>query len=211
MYWGDYVKDTLHLTVDEHGAYLLLLAAYWINGKPLPDDDKQLARIARVTLKKWKSLSPRVRDFFSARDGHLIHKRVEKELLKCSERSSKARASALLRARSTTTVTDSSVSAPDSESAIPPHALHGTPHGGTNGHTKPKANRRKPAVPLPDNWEPDLEYARGIGMNDREINWQANSMCDRARMKDERFADWQARWRNWCRTFVNTRDNRGPH
>jgi len=45
MYWGDYRKDTLDLTLDEHGAYLLLLMLAW-NSKTgsLPNDMKWLKR-----------------------------------------------------------------------------------------------------------------------------------------------------------------------
>lgn len=32
MYWGDYLQDTSHLTLREHGAYLRLIAHYWTRG-----------------------------------------------------------------------------------------------------------------------------------------------------------------------------------
>ena len=32
LYVGDYVGDTLHLELDEHGAYFLLMMTYWRNG-----------------------------------------------------------------------------------------------------------------------------------------------------------------------------------
>ncbi len=97
MFWGDYLGDTQHLTCEQHGAYLLLIAAYWRAQKPLPDDDAHLSRLCRLSSKKWKSISPAVKLFFNKKDGHLEHKRIEKELLRVSERSRSASRAASVR------------------------------------------------------------------------------------------------------------------
>jgi uncharacterized protein YdaU (DUF1376 family) len=54
--WTDaYLADTTDLTAEEHGVYFLLLMAAWRSpDNGLPDDDVRLARIARVSLKRWK-------------------------------------------------------------------------------------------------------------------------------------------------------------
>lgn len=92
MYWGDYFGDTMHLTTEEHGAYLLLLGIYWRRAKALPNDDKWLASVTKMTTKKWKMVRPNIIEFFDISDGHLIHKRVEKEILRSSGRLHSARA-----------------------------------------------------------------------------------------------------------------------
>jgi uncharacterized protein YdaU (DUF1376 family) len=78
--WGDYWRDTGHLKAAEHGAYLNLLGQYWVSGKPLPDDDERLHRLARMTRPEWKRVASTVRAFFRAADGLLHHKRVEREI-----------------------------------------------------------------------------------------------------------------------------------
>src|SRR5678816_2406993 len=65
--------DTLHLSAEQLGAYLLLLFATWRNnGKPLADDDRKLARICRSTTAHWRrALRPTVIEFFQTDDGFL--------------------------------------------------------------------------------------------------------------------------------------------
>ncbi len=89
IYWGDYFGDTQHLTCEEHGAYLLLIARYWQTGEPLPDDDAQLQKFCKLTRHKWKKVSPVIRSFFEARDGKLFHVRIHRELEKAAEKSRK--------------------------------------------------------------------------------------------------------------------------
>ena len=82
LYWGDYHRDTGHLTTAEHGAYLLLLGHYWCTGKPLPDRDDALARVVRARPSAWKKMRSAVAPFFKIEDGVWTHRRVEDELLR---------------------------------------------------------------------------------------------------------------------------------
>lgn len=92
MYWGDYLKDTSHLSTTEHGAYLLLIGHYWSSGQPLPDDDAQLRRIAKVEGgAQWKRLRPVLAAFFHVGAGLWRHGRIEGELSEASKRSKKAK------------------------------------------------------------------------------------------------------------------------
>lgn len=76
LYIADYLGDTSHLSTVQHGAYLLLLMTYWSQGS-LPDNDRQLATITRLSLKEWKRHRPVLAAFFH--DGW-HHKRVDAEL-----------------------------------------------------------------------------------------------------------------------------------
>lgn len=81
LFIGPYFRDTMHLTRDQHGAYLLLLIAYWVNQGPLPDDDGVLSAIAKSDLKTWKkTLRPIVSKFFQIHDGFWHQKKADLEL-----------------------------------------------------------------------------------------------------------------------------------
>lgn len=80
FYPGDYLRDTMHLTRDHHGAYVLLMVAYYQRGKALPDDDLALAAITKSTAREWQKIRPVMSHFFDVRDGVWWHKRIEREL-----------------------------------------------------------------------------------------------------------------------------------
>jgi uncharacterized protein YdaU (DUF1376 family) len=87
LFWGDYLRDTGHLSTEEHGAYLLLIGAYWCSGGPLPDDDAQLSRIIRCDKKSaWKKLRFRLEKLFEVRNGIWRHKRIDLELAEARQR-----------------------------------------------------------------------------------------------------------------------------
>jgi uncharacterized protein YdaU (DUF1376 family) len=85
LYVGDYLGDTGHLTTAQHGAYLLLMMHYWRKGE-LPDDDRQLCKIAKLPLKTWNEYRTTLQDFFH--DGWK-HKRIDAELEKMMRLSAK--------------------------------------------------------------------------------------------------------------------------
>ncbi len=94
LFVADYLADTAHLTVAEHGAYLLLVMNYWQRGKPLPADDKKLARIARMSDAEWQDARDTLAEFFIEQDGCWSHKRVDAEIAVAEEKTSKAKKAA---------------------------------------------------------------------------------------------------------------------
>ena len=87
FYWGDYFRDTRHLTKLQHASYLMLIGHYWTTGG-LPSDDQQLANITLSTLEEWQADKPVLQAFFY--DGWR-HKRVDAELRRQSDKVAKAR------------------------------------------------------------------------------------------------------------------------
>lgn len=90
LYVADYLADTAHLNATESGAYLHLIMHYWQHHE-LPDDERKLAQIAKLSAHQWKKLSPTLKQFFH--DGWK-HKRIDGELAKASEISEKRSAAA---------------------------------------------------------------------------------------------------------------------
>lgn len=80
LWIGAYLADTLKFTTQQHGAYLLLLMAYWRDREPLQDDDDELRSIAKVDKPEWRKLRPVLARKFRVADGVWWHKRVEQEL-----------------------------------------------------------------------------------------------------------------------------------
>jgi len=89
LYIGDYLADTAHLTLEESGAYLHIIMAYWRNGGPLPNDPKRMAAICKCTPKKWKMVFPSVAPFFEISESEWRHKRIDQELSSATEKSNK--------------------------------------------------------------------------------------------------------------------------
>jgi uncharacterized protein YdaU (DUF1376 family) len=85
LYVGDYLRKTMGLTVEQHGAYLLLIMACWTEGGRLPNDTSQLAAFARMAAPQWARAEPILRKYFAVTPEHWIHERVLEELTKAKE------------------------------------------------------------------------------------------------------------------------------
>ncbi len=56
LYWGDFWKDTTHLSEIEGWAYINLIGAYWTQGGPLVNDDVRLQRLSKCAPRNWRSV-----------------------------------------------------------------------------------------------------------------------------------------------------------
>lgn len=110
---GDYMQDTVTLSAEEHGAYLLLLMAQWSNsGEPLPNDPAVLARICRMSRRRWsQKISRGVLRFFCETENGVAHPRIAEDFRRVAQKIEANRANAArggrakaLKARETTRV-----------------------------------------------------------------------------------------------------------
>ena len=80
--WTDaYLADTIHLTEEQHGIYMLLLMHCWRAPRcRIPDDDGWIAlRFKRPVEWVREHVRPIVKEFFTSHDAMLSQKRLSKE------------------------------------------------------------------------------------------------------------------------------------
>lgn len=87
LYIADYLAGTMHLSAEEHGAYLLLMFNYWQTGKPIPKN--RLAKIARLTNERWADVEPSLQEFFCDNGEEWVHLRIEEDLASVREKLTK--------------------------------------------------------------------------------------------------------------------------
>ncbi|EIV3811489.1 DUF1376 domain-containing protein [Klebsiella aerogenes] len=99
LYIADYLADTMHLSTEEHGAYLLLMFNYWQTGRAIPKS--RLSRIARLTNDRWASVEASLKEFFNDNGTEWVHERIERdlEMVRSSQRQKSDAGKASARAR----------------------------------------------------------------------------------------------------------------
>lgn len=92
LFTDAFLADTGHLDAQETGVYLLLLMMAWRSpGCQLPDDDRDLARWARVDKRTWFRIKARVMSFWRLSGGFWVQSRLSKEHDIVSKRAEVAR------------------------------------------------------------------------------------------------------------------------
>lgn len=86
--WVDaFVRKTLELSIEEIGAYHMILYAMWgRESLDFPDDDTKLARVCRVTARQWRTkFRPTLEPFFEVQGGVWTNHRLQIEAAKTEE------------------------------------------------------------------------------------------------------------------------------
>lgn len=81
-YGCDFIVGTMALTLEERGAYSLVLDLIYDRGGPIPDDARWLAGVCGISLRKWRKIRDRLIDAGKVIeiDGLLHNHRADKEL-----------------------------------------------------------------------------------------------------------------------------------
>lgn len=97
LYIGDYQRDTAHLSVTEHGAYLLMLQHYYATEKPLPTG-KALHRMLRAQDKaEREAIDAVAAQFWRETEQGLVNDRADAEITKAGAQAETNRTIALAR------------------------------------------------------------------------------------------------------------------
>lgn len=165
---GDWVKDTVSLTMLEDGAYNRLIDQYYQSEKPLSLDKKLVYRLARANSSaERKAVDFVVETFFDKTADGYVQKRVEAELTRYSEKRAKAQNSANARWNKSEGNANASQThdAPD----MPTHSVGNAHQSPDTSNQTPDTNKGKNksatpvAVELPD-WIPEDAWLAFVAM-----------------------------------------------
>lgn len=206
----DYLSDTHHLSATEHGAYLLLIMLYWKDGG-LPEDERMIARHAKLSPEQWGESRDVLAAFFH--DGWK-HARIDSELARAAEVIEQRRAAGSNAAKKRWANRPDAprmpgASVPDNETM---HTNQEQISASLrSADTGAKRAARLPADwVLPDGWGKD---AIDAGLPADAIDLEASKMRDWSLSSPNGACkDWHARWRNWCREAAQRlpRSRAGP-
>ena len=95
---ADYRKDTMHLSLLEHGVYRQLLDQYYLQEGALPLDQDRICRLINAkTLEEKEAVFHVLQDFFIKNDAGYVHKRCDLVINEYNKKSLTASKSAKIR------------------------------------------------------------------------------------------------------------------
>jgi uncharacterized protein YdaU (DUF1376 family) len=200
LYVGDYLSDTLHLTTEQHGAYMLLLMTMWRAGAELPNDPAKLARICRVSPKRWPSVWAEIEGFFTVDGGVIRNARLTKEHQKAVS-ISQERKTAGKKGGEAKALKDKEAALANAKAGLQ-HSQKSEPYKedtDVSSLPRKRATRLSPEWFLPSDWG---DWAISEGWPESVIRAEAAKFKDYWTSKAGRDAakmDWGATFRNWMR------------
>jgi uncharacterized protein YdaU (DUF1376 family) len=212
LYVADYLASTMHLSVDEHGAYLLLIMNYWQTGKPIKE--KHIRSIAKLDNERYENVIATLKEFFNVtEDGFWIHDRIERDLINVYEKSRKAseagKKSAIKRWGNNKKITNVITNVTDPLQQNGNHKdkdkdkEYIKESNTLTSITKDQRSGSRLASDwyLPEDWLSEAKAIRS-DLSTEQIRRESESFKDYwvgKAGKDAAKLDWQATWRNWIR------------
>jgi uncharacterized protein YdaU (DUF1376 family) len=180
FYVGDYTRDTARLTTEAHGAYLLLILDYWVNGPP-PDDNEVLATITKLPVTIWRKRRAAILPFFKVIDGRWTHSRIDREIALADEKHQKrveaGKEGGKAKAKGKQTSSNATPELPalpyQSQSQPPSPSNPDSKKGESNSPSVLKLVEEGRPRPIDETYqpsEPAIEYAFSLGMKKAELD-----------------------------------------
>jgi uncharacterized protein YdaU (DUF1376 family) len=203
LYIGTYLKNTTHLRALESGAYLHLIMAYWLDGR-LPNNDRQLATIAKVTDKEWKRIKSTMAAFFGP--DFSSHERIDAELARAADVSAKRKEAARVKwdkedAKGDAQVMQMHMQKPCTTDAIL-QTTYTKEEEGRKAEVALRAPPAKKGTRLSEDWEPsggDLAYAKAKGFDRPAALNEAEKFRNYwlSKAGNNTKLDWKRTWQYW--------------
>jgi uncharacterized protein YdaU (DUF1376 family) len=180
---GDYLAETAHLKVAEHGAYVLLLMYYWIHSG-LPKDEEAIRRISRMTPRQWSQSGDVIRALFKEEWRHpVMDLEIRKAIEKSKANSANAHKSHTSRRRFAS-----------QQHLQSPHNIHIQPESLPSGESSLPTR-------LDPNWKPnevEVSFATGRGMSSVDVANELSAFRAYHAERNTLSHDWSATWLKWC-------------
>jgi uncharacterized protein YdaU (DUF1376 family) len=180
---GDYLRDTSHLSLLEHGIYTRLLDVYYTREEPLLAD--HIARlIGAKTPDELEALETVLNDFFKPDAlGNWVQQRCEREIERYQDKIRKAKASADARWGHTER----------NATAMPTHSEGNALQSPVSIPHKEKKSARKRATPLPQEFRISVRVAdwyreKGYSVSHAVANLEA--FVSYVKRKGATYVDW---------------------
>lgn len=217
---SSYLADTQHLSLLQHGAYLLILMTMWRAGGWIDDDDRKLATICKTSVKKWRQISEDVRALLIVEDGKLSQKRLlsEVEIVLNMVARNRENGSAGGKAKALKTkgldlapaTVSPGVRQNGVDSALPSLIVDSVSKVSKKG---------KGGIALPADWKPDSDeilYGIDLGFTEAAIDGMAEDMrlwaganANRAVARKDGARGWSLTFKGWMRREADKRRPKG--
>lgn len=208
---GDYRRDTIHLSLLEHGVYRQLLDCYYLSESPLPAKTEEVfRRLSAITEDEQKTVERILKEFFCLTKGGWIHARCDREIEAYKAKASSAKANGAVGGRPRKQKTESVISRFPEKTETKANAVtHERINAvmGTAGipPARPGLPRSKAPSKLTEKWNMPHAFKqwaadppRSMAMNDIEkmasdFRFYWATKTGKAAFKD----DWLAAWQRW--------------
>ena len=211
-YPADFIDGTVGLSLEEKGAYSLILDLIYARGAPIKDDARYLAGVCNISLRKWAAIRDRLIEAkkIIISDGFILNFRAGKEIEIATKQSRKLVESGAKGGRNRAENERRLNKNNDLGQATLKHTCAKDIE--TDIDIKKDTNvSQKKACRLPDAFQPDFSFAREQGLTEQEAQYEFECFRDYWNAKsgkDAAKSDWQATWRNWIRKSIKYEENR---